>query len=228
MRTSTFRLAACTALALAALLAWDLSGLDLALAGLSGTAQGFPLRDAPLLAQVLHGDAKTAAWLLVLLLCAAAIWPPHLLRNLPQGRRVQLAASALVATGAVTLLKTLSHTSCPWDLAQFGGVARHVSHWSGWLVQDGGAGHCFPAGHASTGFAFIGGFFALRHDQPRLAWVWLLIALVAGLGFGWVQQLRGAHFMSHTLWTGWICWILAWASDPLFARATDTPVQEAA
>jgi len=37
--------------------------------------------------------------------------------------------------------------------------------------------------------------------------------MVLGIG----QQLRGAHFMSHTLWTGWLCWMTAWLSDPLFA-----------
>jgi hypothetical protein len=25
--------------------------------------------------------------------------------------------------------------------------------------------------------------------------------------------------MSHTLWSGWICWMLAWITDPVFARA---------
>ncbi len=33
--------------------------------------------------------------------------------------------------------------------------------------------------------------------------------LLAGLLLGAAQQLRGAHFMSHTLWTGWICWSVA-------------------
>mgnify|MGYP003449324878 CR=1 FL=1 len=37
-----------------------------------------------------------------------------------------------------------------------------------------------------------------------------------GFALGAVQQLRGAHFMSHTLWTAWICWTLGWLADPLF------------
>ena len=35
---------------------------------------------------------------------------------------------------------------------------------------------------------------------------WLVLALVLGLILGIAQQLRGAHYMSHTLWTAWICW----------------------
>jgi membrane-associated PAP2 superfamily phosphatase len=34
-----------------------------------------------------------------------------------------------------------------------------------------------------------------------------MLAVLVGLGLGWVQQMRGAHFMSHTLWSGWVCWV---------------------
>ena len=91
-----------------------------------------------------------------------------------------------------------------------------------WIEHDGGSGRCFPAGHASTGFAFMGGFFALRTQAPGMAGLWLAVALAAGLLFGGVQQLRGAHFMSHTLWTAWLCWVVGWLADPLFARSVGT------
>lgn len=44
-----------------------------------------------------------------------------------------------------------------------------------------------------------------------LAWRWLglMIGLVAGLIFGISQQLRGAHFLSHDLWSLTICWLVA-------------------
>jgi membrane-associated PAP2 superfamily phosphatase len=228
MQPSTLRLAWASTLALFAILLWDLSGLDLGLAQAAGGPQGFPLRDDWVLTTLLHTGGRYAAWLTVLALCLAVIWPVGPLRRLAPPRRVQLAASALLASGVITLLKNGSHTSCPWDLHAFGGVATHVSHWSGWGATDGGAGRCFPAGHAATGFAFLGGFFALRDTLPRLAKAWLAGALVAGLGLGLAQQLRGAHFMSHTLWTGWICWMTAWLCDPHFAGAGAAPVEGAA
>jgi membrane-associated PAP2 superfamily phosphatase len=43
----------------------------------------------------------------------------------------------------------------------------------------------------------------------------LLAALGTGGLLGISQQLRGAHFMSHTLWTAWICWTTAWVLDGL-------------
>ena len=227
MPFSTRRLAWASALALLAILLWDLSGLDMALALASGGPLGFPLREHWLLTGVLHTGARYAAWLLVLALCLGVIWPVGPLRQLAAGRRVQLAASALLASAFITLLKAGNHTSCPWDLHEFGGVATHISHWAGWRATDGGAGGCFPAGHAATGFAFLGGYFALRDALPRLARSWLAAALVAGLALGIAQQLRGAHFMSHTLWTGWLCWMIAWLASPLFASAAVAPLEEA-
>lgn len=204
---------------LAFLLSWDASGLDLALAHEFGGGQGFALRDAWVLTHVLHDGAKYVAWLLLLLLSLCVTWPVGPLARLPFRRRLQLPVSALLASAIVTMLKSASGASCPWDLAEFGGVARYISHWSGWFGTDGGAGRCFPAGHAATGFAFVGGYFALRDDQPALARGWLAGAIVAGFILGGAQQLRGAHFLSHTLWTGWICWIVGWMVNEVFERA---------
>ena len=192
---------------------WDLSGLDMALAQRIGGPAGFALRENWWLRHVLHDGARQLAWGIGCLLCLGVAWPFGPLHRLPFSRRVQLALSVLLATGAVALLKFTNQTSCPWDLTVFGGVARWQSHWAGWWQGDGGAGRCFPAGHASAGFAFVAGWFALRRDLPRLAGFWLASALAAGMLLGLVQQLRGAHFMSHTLWTGWVCWGVGWIVD---------------
>lgn len=187
------------------LAAWEASGLDLPLAHLAGGVHGFPWREHWLLAGVLHQGGRLAAWLGALALCLLAWWPLGPWRRLSRAARIRLAASTLLAPLAVTLVKAASPASCPWDLHEFGGVARYVSHWR--LLADGGSGHCFPAGHAAGGFAFLGGWFAFRDVDTRLALAWALGAVALGLLFGVAQQLRGAHFMSHTLWTAWVCWV---------------------
>ena len=202
-----------TALLTAALLAWDVSGLDMALAHISGGSAGFPLQENWFLNQVLHDGAKRAAWVLVLGLCLAAWWPPAWLKQLDFNRRLQLAFTPLLAVFVVSLLKSFSTTSCPWALADFGGVAHYSSHWAQLWQPDGGSGRCFPAGHASSGLAFVGGYFAWRETSAPIARRWLALAVLAGFVLGAAQQIRGAHFMSHTLWTGWICWCVAWAVD---------------
>lgn len=38
---------------------------------------------------------------------------------------------------------------------------------------------------------------------------WLAGALLAGFTLCLAQQVRGAHCMSHTFWTAWLCWAMA-------------------
>ena len=215
-RSDTRPLVMMTLTAMLCLLLWDTAGQDLWLAQAFGNASGFALRDHWFLLQVMHEGARRLAWLVLLALTMGIWWPFGVLRSLHSRQRVQLVISALAGLVVINVLKYGSTSSCPWDLQEFGGVARYVSHWALGAL-DGGSGRCFPAGHASAGFAFVGGFFALRHSQPPAARWWLLAAISAGLALGLAQQVRGAHFMSHTLWTGWLCWCAAWLCD-LVAR----------
>lgn len=206
------RCAVLTGVLLLALVLWDASGLDLPLARWAGSAQGFAWRGSPALVLWLHEVPRALSILLVLLLVAGVVWPWGFLRRLARRDRVQLVASILGAIALTTLVKRFSDTSCPWSLAEFGGVARYVSHWA-WGMRDGGPGHCFPAGHASAALGFVAGWFVLQRTAPRMATAWLLAALAAGMLLGLAQQVRGAHYMSHTLWSAWICWSLGLAVE---------------
>ena len=190
------------------LLVWDYSRFDVWMASSFGDVSGFALQNHWFWKGVLHDDIRPLPWALELALVVGMVWPLGSLRHLPAARRVQLAMTTVLALLLVSGMKLHSTTSCPWDLRQFGGVAVYVSHWARG-VADGGGGGCFPAGHASAGFAFLGGFFAFRHTLPMVARRWLVGALVAGLVMGLAQQVRGAHYMSHTLWTAWLCWSCA-------------------
>lgn len=216
-RAPTRRLAAITLATLVLLLAWDAAGLDLPLAAWFGSASGFALRDNWLLADLLHQGGRFVSWAAACWLTVGLWWPAGGLERIDLAGRLQLASTVLLAVLAVAALKSFSRTSCPWDLAAFGRSARYLSHWA--FAGDGGPGRCFPAGHASSGFAFIGGWFVFRERAPRVALAWLAGALTAGLVFGIAQQMRGAHFMSHTLWTAWLCWTLAWLADLAWRQA---------
>ena len=209
------RISVLTLVALGLLLIWDVSGGDLWLAHQAGSATGFPLRDNFWLTRVLHEGGRIGAWLLWLVLlpalCRPACWP----RSLDRKSRWQLIISVLAAVLIVNILKYVSHSSCPWSLEEFGGTATYVPHWL-WRNGDGGPGRCFPAGHASAGFAFMTAWFSWCRSSPITAAAWLGAAMAAGLILGVGQQLRGAHFMSHTLWTAWICWVTGWVVDIIF------------
>ncbi|MFC3147877.1 phosphatase PAP2 family protein [Piscinibacterium candidicorallinum] len=198
-----------SAAALLLLAAWDFSGADLIVSRMFADASGFALRNDVLLARVFHDGGRYLGWVVL----AAMLWIA--VRSSARGsadappRRLQLQWIG-VMLGCVILIgaiKRFSLTSCPWELAEFGGLAHWVSHWLPG-VSDGGPGGCFPSGHAVTAFAFLGAWQLWRPWRPRAAQTVLLIVLFTGALFGAVQLIRGAHYLSHTLWTAWICWTL--------------------
>jgi len=209
--------AVATLVLLGAIFLWEAAGRDMAWASAFGDEHGFAWRSHWLFSDVLHDDVRRLSWALALCLCLGVWWPMGVLRRIDLSRRLQLAITAMLSSAVVAAIKSGSGSSCPWDMQAFGGVAHYVPHWRLWGLPDGGGGHCFPAGHASAGFAFVAGWFAFR-EWPRVATIWLVCAVGAGFLLGIAQQVRGAHFMSHTLWSGLICWIVAWGIDAAWPR----------
>jgi membrane-associated PAP2 superfamily phosphatase len=117
-----------------------------------------------------------------------------------------LLAAVTLAPLSVVLGKALSSRHCPWDIDEFGGLVPYTRLFEP-LAPHVPAGHCFPAGHASTGFVLMAFYFvayALR--RPRAARYALLFGVCAGLTLGLGRVLQGAHFASHVLWSGLYCW----------------------
>lgn len=195
-----------TGIALLLLLLWDASSLDLLLVREWGGPDGFPWRGRWLTSHLLHDGGRWLAGALLVLL-VVNVWLP-LFDRLDRGERWRWLIVTLLGLLLVPMLKQTSLTSCPWDLAEFGGHALHISHWQ-FGVHDGGGGHCFPSGHATSAVAFFSGWFALRERHPRAARWWLMAVCALALLFGWAQMARGAHYASHTLWSAWFCWTLS-------------------
>lgn len=192
------------------LVAWDFSALDLPAVRLFGTAEGFPWRHHLLTSGLLHEGGRAVGWAVLAALVLNVFRP--LWAGPTKGERVAWVAVTLLCLLVVPGTKQISLTSCPWDLAEFGGAAQYVSHWR-FGLHDGGSGHCFPSGHAVSAFAFLGGWFVQRRHRPALARAWLVAVLVAGTAYGLGQLMRGAHYPSHTAWSAWWCWLtwmLAW------------------
>ncbi|WP_088386050.1 phosphatase PAP2 family protein [Roseateles aquatilis] len=216
----TGRAIAVALLGLAVLALWDLAGWDLAVVRLFGRVDGFALREYWLTSGVLHvGGRWVATGLAVVLLVNAVrpLWP-----GLTRRERWGAVALTTISLLLIPMIKQGSTTSCPWDLAEFGGTARYVSHWS-FGVLDGGPGHCFPSGHASSAFAFFSFYFMLRRAYPRQARAALTGVMMLGCLYGFAQLARGAHYPSHTMWTAWICWTLAVAAAPFMSVAPAGP-----
>ena len=201
-------------LALSALLLfWAFEGSDLdrllARTFFDPALGAFPLRRTWFLEAVMHKAAKQATYVLV----AASLWLcwqgwKGRLSWLPP-RNALLAAIGMVAIPAATsAVKLMTARYCPWDIIDFGGYAPYL-HLFEAAPQGLKAGQCFPAGHASTGFLWIVWAVALRPAGRHAVRRALLAALLAGGILGTARMLQGAHFLSHTLWTLWLAWMLS-------------------
>jgi membrane-associated PAP2 superfamily phosphatase len=214
------RLGRFTWLTLLCLLAWDFSGLDSQVMHLIGNASGFALKDNWWMEEILHTRARHLSTLVFVGVLAMVWWPRGPFRSLNRLQRTEIVAGIALSLIAVSSLKRISLTSCPWDLQAFGGAAQYVSHWQ-WGLSDGGDGHCFPGGHASSALAFLAlclPWLASAQDAQRQTGRRILVGvLLLGAVLGLTQTLRGAHYPSHTFWTGFICWAVALLNHGAFA-----------
>lgn len=104
--------------------------------------------------------------------------------------------------------KQYSNIYCPKELTIFGGHAPYQRILSIYENINLGLskGKCFPAGHATGGFALMALFFCSKKKRRQVA------GLITGLAAGWImglyQMLRGEHFLSHTLASMPASWIV--------------------
>lgn len=143
-------------------------------------------------------------WALVLL--AAAAVPAYFPAWLGRRRALYLLVCMAVVPIVCTQLRSITQMATPRDLAMYGAPSSfpHL------LLFDakplGYPSHAFPAGHASGGFALLSIYFAWAEFRPRR--FGLALAGVFGGGMGLYQIARGEHFISHTVVTAAIAWVL--------------------
>ena len=123
--------------------------------------------------------------------------------------------AAMTGPLLVSMLKGLTYIHTPWDLQLFGGDALYLRIFD--TVHAGATiGHAFPGGHSSGGFAYVCIFFALSAMRSPYRFYGLLIPTGIGLVFAATQEIRGAHFLSHDLFSFAICWLVAFAVAMVF------------
>ena len=145
-------------------------------------------------------------------------WRPH--ADWTPSRRLGwrvLGMSAISVPLVISLLKRASTSHCPWDVDRYGGSAPYIRLLE--LMPSGvSAGHCLPGGHASSALWLIALAAFWLPEQPRKGWAIGALAMAFALGIGFVHQLRGAHFLTHTLWSAWIACAIVLANYLLAKR----------
>ena len=188
----------------------------------------FPLKHQVFLAQFMHLALKYCMIFIAIASLLAAlqanIYAAHrasffeFLKALFKNSYFIAFVGMVLSTGAVSILKGSSIHGCPSDLSLYGGhlpLLKLFEH----LPLGITAGHCFPGGHASGGFALMAFYFAFRDAKPKFAKAMLVLALVLGFAMGWAQMMRGEHFLSHNLWSAWLVWAVLYLQTLLWPSA---------
>lgn len=116
--------------------------------------------------------------------------------------------SCILVPATVGILKGETHIPCPKNLQEFDGHYPHITLLTSYpknfkYRKD---IRCYPAGHASGGFALLSLFFLFGTIKNRKR------AIYFALGIGWstgcYKMLIGDHFFTHTLTSMILAWLI--------------------
>lgn len=162
-------------------------------------------KDSGLFHKIAYSGPKLLLILWALFLIATAIVPARAPAWLGRRRALYLLVCLAVVPVLCTQLRAVSHMATPSALSLYGG-----GPWPHLLLFEakpaGYPSNAFPAGHASGGFALLA--LAFAWSAPALRRRGLVVALLFGGWMGLYQIARGEHFLSHTLVTATLAWLL--------------------
>ncbi|MEJ2495894.1 MAG: phosphatase PAP2 family protein [Sulfurovaceae bacterium] len=97
---------------------------------------------------------------------------------------------------------------CPHDIVHYGGSYPDVKVLDAYpkdFLHKSNV-RCWPAGHASGGFALMSLYFLFK--TPKNKKRALIVAIVIGWIMGLYKMLLGDHYLSHTIVTMLLSWLL--------------------
>ncbi|MBU3015255.1 phosphatase PAP2 family protein [Poseidonibacter lekithochrous] len=154
------------------------------------------------------GIKKTLILFVFLILCSLIFFRnKEIIKTYKKGLVIVL-LSAIIIPATIGALKATTNMPCPKNIEYFGGSYPDVKLFDSYhiaFVQNKKI-KCWPAGHASGGFALLSLFFLFK---KRIHQIYALIfALTVGWSMGTYKMLIGDHFLSHTIITMLIAWLL--------------------
>jgi membrane-associated PAP2 superfamily phosphatase len=156
---------------------------------------------------------KVLIWIGGVTLLALALMPQDckIRRMFPAWKRnviMVVIGTLALAPASIATLKATTNVFTPAEIRRYGGPAPYMKVCESYPANAHPArrGRGFPAGHASGGFALMA-LAALA--RTRMARIFCIAGgIVIGSVMGAYQMLKGAHYLSHTIISAIICWII--------------------
>ncbi len=116
--------------------------------------------------------------------------------------------SAIFVPLIVGALKAVTNTPCPKNTDIYGGVYPEVKVLESYPkdFKQKKRIKCWPAGHASGGFALLSLFFLFKNPKNRKKAI--VVAMVVGWSMGLYKMFIGDHYLSHTIVTMVLAWLI--------------------
>jgi membrane-associated PAP2 superfamily phosphatase len=116
--------------------------------------------------------------------------------------------SAIMVPLVVGGFKKITNMPCPKNEISYGGTYPSTKVWESYpqTFQPCNKTCCFPAGHASGGFALLSLFFLFKSRRNKI--LAIIGALTIGWSMGLYKMLIGDHFFSHTVITMILAWLI--------------------
>jgi len=166
-------------------------------------------KNEPILKLFLYDGLKVVLILFLLSILISLIFfrKKKIIQEYKKGLIIVL-LSGIIVPLCVGALKAVTNTPCPCKIVHFNGDYPDVKVFDSYpkdFVQTSKA-KCWPAGHASGGFALLSLFFLFKSakNQKRA----ITFALSIAWSMGLYKMVLGDHFLSHTIITMLLSWLL--------------------
>ncbi|MBP9680863.1 MAG: phosphatase PAP2 family protein [Bacteriovorax sp.] len=139
------------------------------------------------------------------LIASIISWKKNIWKQYRKGLIIVTLTLIILPASIATIGKNMTNVHCPDDLTNFGGKIPYIKLLESYPTNpespDGKwpRGRCFPAGHASGGFALLS--FVCFFKSKRNRALAFFLAMATGWIMGLYQMIRGVHFLSHHLTT---------------------------
>lgn len=156
-------------------------------------------------------------FVLVILIGAVCFRKSVLIQNNKEGLSIFI-ISALLIPLLVGTLKAVTNMPCPKNLAYYGGTYPRTTLFKPYpeSFHQTNTIRCYPAGHASGGFALLALAFLFKTKKRKVQVIG--VALSLGWAMGGYKMLIGDHFLGHTV----VTMLLSWFITLVIARIVNT------
>jgi len=116
--------------------------------------------------------------------------------------------SAILVPLTVGTLKKYTNMPCPESEIRYDGEYPKTKVWQSYTkeFQNLDSCKCWPAGHASGGFALLSLFFMFKSRRNKK--IALFISMSVAWSMGLYKMMVGDHFLSHTVITMVLAWLI--------------------